>query len=54
MDATIMIVILESIERDIKEMKQPLEYHKADQFYSGAVMYAEYILSVLKNLNLEK
>lgn len=54
MDTTIIAIIIESIERDIEEMSQPIDYHKANQFYAGAVMYAEYILSVLQNLNLAK
>ena len=46
--------ITQSIERDIKEMSQPITYPEADQFYAGAIMYANYILRVLQNLNLAK
>lgn len=45
--------IIKSIETDIDEMKEPILY-PSDQFYAGAVMYAEYILSVLQSLNIKK
>lgn len=46
--------IIKSIERDIEEMSQPIAYPEADQFYAGAIMYANYILSVLQNLDIKK
>lgn len=45
-----MTTIIESIERDIEEMSQPITYPEAEQFFAGTIMYAEYILGVLKNL----
>lgn len=42
--------IIKSIERDIEEMSQPITYPEANQFYAGAIMYANYILRVLQNI----